>query len=130
MGCHADEVVRRCLIVDDNVRFLEVARASLERDGLDVVGTATTMAEALEKVEALRPDVVLVDIALGADSGFELARQLVDRHPGLHARIVLISTRREEDFGDLILASPAAGFVWKASLSASAVRDLVAAREA
>jgi DNA-binding NarL/FixJ family response regulator len=128
-GCHAHEVVRRCLIVDDNERFLTVARASLERDGLEVVGTATTITEALAKVDALRPDVVLVDIALGAQSGFDLTRQLVDRHPDLRARVVLISTRREEDFADLIAASPAAGFVWKAHLSAGAVRDLVAAGE-
>lgn len=122
-------MVRRCLLVDDNERFLAVARASLERDGLEVVGTATTTAEALAKVTALRPDVVLVDIALGAESGFELTRRLVERHPDLRARVVLISTRREDDFADLIASSPAAGFVWKASLSASAVRDVVAAEE-
>ena len=126
---HAHGVVQRCLIVDDNQRFLAVARSSLERDGLEVVGTATTIADALEKVETLHPDVVLVDIALGAESGFDLTRQLVERHPNLRAHIVLISTRREEDFADLIATSPAAGFVWKARLSANAVRDLVAAGE-
>ena len=120
-------MVRRCLIVDDNERFLAVARTSLERDGLEVVGTATTMAAALEKAGTLRPDVVLVDIALGAESGFDLTRRLVERYPDLRARVVLISTQREEDFADLIAASPAAGFVWKAHLSATAVRDLVAA---
>jgi DNA-binding NarL/FixJ family response regulator len=112
-------------MVDDNERFLAVARASLERDGLEVVGTATTTADALEKVGTLRPDVVLVDIALGAESGFDLTRQLVKRYPDL--RVVLISTRREEDYAELIDASPAAGFVWKARLSARAVRDLVSA---
>jgi CheY-like chemotaxis protein len=126
-GCHAHEVIRRCLIVDDNEQFLAVARASLQRDGLAVVGTATTMAQALRKVDALRPDVVLVDIALGAESGFDLTRQIVERHPDL--RVVLTSTRREEDFADLIEASPAAGFVGKAHLSASAVRDVMAAGE-
>ncbi len=120
-------VVQTCLIVDDNERFLAVARSSLERDGLEVVGTATTIAEALDKVEELHPDVVLVDIALGAESGFDLTRKLVERHPDLRAHVVLISTRREEDLADLIATSPAAGFVWKARLSASAVRDLVAA---
>jgi DNA-binding NarL/FixJ family response regulator len=46
-------------------------------------------------------------------SGFELTRQIVERHPDLRARIVLISTRREEDFADLITASPAVGFLSK-----------------
>jgi DNA-binding NarL/FixJ family response regulator len=118
-------MVRRCLIVDDNERFLGVARRSLERDGLEVVGTATTAADALDKTDRLHPDVVLVDIALGAESGFELTRQLVERHPDLRARVVLISTRREDDYADLIALSPAAGFVWKAQLSGGAVRELV-----
>lgn len=124
--CDADQVIWRCLIVDDNERFLTVAHASLERGGLEVVGTANTIAEALTKVNLLCPDVVLVDIALGEESGFELARQIVERHPDLRARIVLISTRREEDFADLITASPAAGFLSKIHLSASAVGKLVA----
>jgi DNA-binding NarL/FixJ family response regulator len=119
-------VIRRCLIVDDNERFLAAAHASLQREGLEVVGTAKTIAEALAKVDELRPDIVLVDIALGQESGFELTRQIVDSHPDLRARIVLISTRREEDFVDLITASPAAGFLSKLQLSARAVRELVA----
>ena len=91
--------------MDDNERFLAVAHASLEREGLEVVGTANTIAEALAKVNVLRPDVVLVDIARGKESGFELTRQIVASHPALRARIVLISTRREEDFADLRLAA-------------------------
>ena len=55
----------RCIIVDDSVRFLEVATARLGQAGLEVVGTATTSDEAIDKVELLRPDVVLVDISLG-----------------------------------------------------------------
>ena len=124
--CDADQVIRRCLIVDDNERFLAVAHACLEREGLEVVGTAKTVAEALTKVDVLRPDVVLVDIALGQESGFELTRQIVERHPDLRARIVLISTRREEDFAELITASPAAGFLSKIQLSVRAVGELVA----
>lgn len=121
-------MVSRCLIVDDNARFLAVARTSLERDGLEVVGTASTVADALAQADRLHPDVVLVDIALGAESGFDLTRRLVERHPHLRARVVLISTRREEDYADLIALSPAAGFVWKAQLSGGAVRELVPER--
>jgi Response regulator containing a CheY-like receiver domain and an HTH DNA-binding domain len=125
----AEQVLRRCLIVDDNERFLAVAQSSLEREGMEVVGTATTIAEALQKTELLRPDVVLVDIALGGESGFELARQLVDGFPDLRARVVLISTRGEDDFADLIEASPAAGFLPKICLSARAVRELLSATD-
>ena len=120
-----DQLLERCLIVDDNERFLAVAQASLERQGLAVVGTAKTITEALTQVEVLRPDVILVDIALGRESGFELTRQIVDRYPDLQARIVLISTGRDDDFTDLITASAAFGFLSKTRLSARAVRELV-----
>jgi DNA-binding NarL/FixJ family response regulator len=64
------------LIVDDNQLFLEAARGLLERQGLRVVGVAATTAEALRRAEELRPEVVLVDITLGGESGFDLARRL------------------------------------------------------
>src|SRR6185295_11571141 len=100
----------RCLIVDDNEYFLEIAAASLAGDQLDVVGTATTSAEALRQAAEREPDIVLVDINLREESGFELARILVERFPQLASGVVLISTRAEQDFGSLIKASPAAGF--------------------
>ena len=118
----------RCLIVDDNEPFLEIAAASLTGDDLEVLGTATTSAEALRQVAEQQPDVVLVDINLGEESGFALARQLVERFPQLASGVVLISTRAEQDFGRLIEASPAAGFVAKTKLSANVVRELVATR--
>ena len=55
----------RCLIVDDNPGFLDAARGLLQREGVAVVGTASTSAEAAQRVEQLRPDVALVDIDLG-----------------------------------------------------------------
>ena len=118
----------RCLIVDDNESFLEIAAASLAGEDLDVLGTATTSAEALRQVAEQQPDVVLVDVNLGEESGFDLARRLVERFPQLASGVVLISTRAERDFGGLIEASPAAGFVPKTRLSAEAVRELVASR--
>ena len=113
--------------MDDNERFLAVASIRLANGGMDVVGTATTTTDALQKVDALHPDVVLVDISLGAESGFELTRRLVESFPSLRARVLLISTRDEEDMADLIAASPAAGFLPKSLLSASAVYDLIPA---
>jgi len=122
----AGSVLRRCLIVDDNEGFLAAARSSLQREGLEIVGTATTSIDALEKARQLNPEIVLVDIALGRESGFELVRRLVDSCPDLRARVVLISTRGEEDFADMIAESPAAGFIPKIGLSAKAVRALLA----
>jgi CheY-like chemotaxis protein len=55
----------RCLIVDDSLQYIKAARGWLERQGIAVVGMASTVAQALQLAEDLRPDVVLVDIDLG-----------------------------------------------------------------
>jgi two-component system nitrate/nitrite response regulator NarL len=66
----------RCLIVDDSPRFLHAARGLLERQGIRVVGVASTGAEALQQATQLRPDITLLDINLGGESGFDLALRL------------------------------------------------------
>ena len=114
----------RCLIVDDNRGFLEAARTLLEREGLTVAGVARTSADALLQAETLRPNVVLVDVSLGDESGFELARRLVADH-ARGASVILISTRSEADLADAIAQSPAAGFLSKSALSAEAIRGLL-----
>jgi DNA-binding NarL/FixJ family response regulator len=115
----------RCLIVDDSATFLAAAQTILERGGVIVVGAASTSTEALRCVEALRPDVVLVDIDLGAESGFELAERL-HRVPAGPA-VIMTSTHAEEDVAEMVDASPALGFVPKLALSASAIGDLMRA---
>jgi DNA-binding NarL/FixJ family response regulator len=114
----------RCLIVDDNPGFLETASRVLTGGGMTVVGTAGTGAEALAKARETRPDIVLVDIMLASESGFDLAQQLVEELES-SVKVVLISTHSAEDFADLVEASPAIGFVPKSRLSASAVNDIL-----
>lgn len=114
------------LIVDDSSVFLEAARGLLERDGLSVVGVASTSAMAIDAAERLHPDVVLVDIVLGEESGIDLARRLVERFRGAApAIVILISTEAEDDFAELIAASPASAFLAKSDLSAAAIRRLL-----
>lgn len=113
------------LIVDDSASFRELARRILARDGFDVVGTASSSAEALSSVAVLHPQVALVDINLGTDSGFDLARRL-DAGQADRPSVVLMSTHSADEFADLIEASPAHGFVPKERLSGDAVRLLVA----
>ena len=73
----------------------------------------------------MQPQVVLVDIALGKESGFDLVLSLVEDGLGDEAAVILISTRSAEDFADLIAGSPAAGFLTKGELSARAIRRIV-----
>jgi DNA-binding NarL/FixJ family response regulator len=117
----------RCLIVDDSVGFRQAARALLEQEGMTVAGVAATCDEAVRRVIELRPDVTLVDIDLGGSSGCDLARRLADEAGSAAGCLILISAHAEEEFADLIEASPAAGFLAKSALSADAIRALLPA---
>jgi CheY-like chemotaxis protein len=112
----------RVLIVDDNAHFLAAAAALLERQGLHVVGVASTSDEARQLATELRPDCVLVDVDLGPESGFDVAARLVadGGYP-----VVLISAYTESEFSDLMAGSSAVGFISKADLSAQRIADLL-----
>jgi CheY-like chemotaxis protein len=116
-------MTERCLIVDDSRRFIDAARGLLERQGLRIVGVATNGIDAVQLVQQLQPDVTLLDIDLGGESGFKVAQQL-QQHDTI-SPIILISTHAEEDYRDLIADSPVLGFLSKASLSAVAIRRLL-----
>jgi CheY-like chemotaxis protein len=115
----------RCLIVDDNAGFLRSARLLLEGEGIAVVAVASTGEEALRETEALGPDVVLVDIDLGSESGFDVVGRLHRRFGRPPSDLILISTHAEDDFADLIAATPVAGFISKSRLSACSIRRLL-----
>jgi DNA-binding NarL/FixJ family response regulator len=112
----------RALIVDDSQAYLAAARRVLEGEGMDVVGTASTTSEALALATDLRPEVVLVDLVLGPESGLDVAQVLAKGG----WPVILISTYAEADFADDIGGSPAIGFVAKADLSAEAISALMA----
>jgi DNA-binding NarL/FixJ family response regulator len=114
----------RCLIVDDNDRFLETARGVLERDGIAVVGVASDSREALEKIDELRPNVALVDVCLGEECGVELAGLLTEESLTKPV-VILISTYPEDDFADIVAGSAALGFLPKSELSGTALRKMV-----
>ena len=121
----------RCLIVDDNPQFAEVAGRLLEREGLVVLAKASTGSQAVDLVREFHPDVVILDIDLGAESGFDVARQLdtsrSQSEPGIAPEIIFVSAHDEEDFTDLISDSVAIGFLAKSALSARAIIQLVSA---
>jgi DNA-binding NarL/FixJ family response regulator len=115
-----DRIRRHVLIVDDHRSFRAWARALLEHEGYVVVGEAVDGSSALAAVEALRPDVVLLDIRLPDIDGFTVARRL--RDPGVEGpAVVLVSTRDAVDYGDRLADCGARGFIAKADLSAQAL---------
>ena len=114
---------RRCLIVDDNPMYLSEARDLLQRQGMSVVGIASNCAEALAIAGTDRPDVALVDVDLGVESGLDVARSLAgcDRP----VPVILISAYAEKDLRELLDDCPVVGFLPKSVVSRAAIDDLL-----
>jgi DNA-binding NarL/FixJ family response regulator len=115
----------RCVIVDDNPDFLDAATRLLECQGARVVGVAQSRRAAMRCIPDLRPDVTLVDIDLGGDSGFDLVEELHRNGPTAATPVILISTHDGQDFADLVAASTAMAFLPKSTLSAAAIREIL-----
>lgn len=113
----------RCLIVDDNEEFLDAASRRLSAQGLEVVGRASSGAAAVRLVQTFEPDVALVDVQLGDENGLEVTRRLAAN--GGEMRIILISTHSMDELAELIVDSPAVGFLPKAALGAHAIAELL-----
>lgn len=113
-----------CLIVDDDDGFLEAARALLEREHIDVVGVASDSAGAMRLTTSVRPDVVLIDINLGDESGFDLVDSIAGLGNAVSPTLILISTYTLDDFVDLPVPG-AAAFVRKSDLSGPTIRRIV-----
>nr|WP_037184692.1 response regulator transcription factor [Rhodococcus fascians] len=116
---------RSCLIVDDSDAFCLSARRMLEAAEVTVVGTASTLAQAVEIVLGARPDLVLVDIDLGDESGFDVVEAIAEAGAESRPSIILVSTHDEDDFADLVESSSAVGFLPKFDLSAESIRTLL-----
>ena len=103
------------LIVDDSSGFRRSARLLLEDDGFEIVGEAEDAAAALDQVERLRPALVLLDVKLADDDGFDVA-EAIARAPDPPA-VVMVSTRDVAGYAGRLAGSPARGFIAKADLS-------------
>ncbi|HEU5206879.1 MAG TPA: response regulator transcription factor [Gaiellaceae bacterium] len=115
---------RTVLIVDDHPSFRASARAMLESEGFVVVGEAQDGATALDAVDRLAPDVVVLDIQLPDMTGFDVCAELEHRN-GAPPDVILVSSRDLSDYGDLVSASCACGFVPKGELSGDLVSALL-----
>jgi len=114
----------RCLIVDDSADFRDAATDMLGRAGIDVVGVACTGEEALARYADLHPDVTLVDVELGGESGFDVVERLHGADVPAPS-VILISTHSEQDYAEMIAESSALGFLAKFALSPTAIRSMV-----
>ena len=85
----------RLVLIEDHQALREGLELLLDREGLVVVGTAGTAREGRDLVERLNPDVSVIDIRLGEDSGIKLTAELVDAEPD--RRIVLYTGSNDVD---------------------------------
>ena len=117
---------QRVLIVDDHDGFRAQASALLGAEGFDVVGEAGSAEEAATLIDALSPDIVLLDIQLPGADGFELAERLRTTHDGERPAVVLISSRDAAAYGPRIAESGARGFLAKDDLSGQGLKEILA----
>lgn len=118
----------RILIADDHAVLREGLRLLLDgTEGLEVVGEAADGEEALRQAEELRPDIVLLDLAMPRMGGLEAARRLREILPG--AKVVILTVHDQEQFVFQALQAGASGYLLKESGSAeilSAMRAVAA----
>lgn len=104
----------RVLLADDHTLVLAGLRGLLTRlAGVEVVGEAADGHETLRLAEALRPDIVLLDIAMPGMNGLEVAQRLADTDPAI--RVVILSMHASEEYVLRALRAGAAGYLLKDS---------------
>jgi DNA-binding NarL/FixJ family response regulator len=109
------------VIVDDHPSFRASARTLLELEGFEVVGEAADGESGLEIALELKPELVLLDVALPDTNGFDLAARLA----GGPSKVILTSSRAQRDLGNRVRSSGALGFVPKDRLSGPALTELL-----
>jgi DNA-binding NarL/FixJ family response regulator len=107
----------RVLLVDDSEAFLEAATKFLQAlAGVEVVARAASGAEALTQAEALKPDLILLDVVMPGMSGIEAARLV---RQGDHApKVVVLTLHNTDAYRDCAARAGADGFVAKDDLVA------------
>lgn len=102
----------RVLLVDDHALVRAGLRALLETlGGVQVVGEASDGREALRSIETLRPDVVLMDIAMAGMNGLEAAARATQAFP--RSRIIILSMHADEEYVRRALRAGATGYLLK-----------------
>lgn len=110
----------KVLVVDDHPVFREGLKLLLNATGdIQVIGEADDGRQAVQMAQRLRPDVILLDIAMPILNGMEASRQILRELPT--ARVLILSSYREDDFVQTALNNGVAGYVAKQS----ATREVV-----
>lgn len=110
----------RVLLVDDHSILREGLRALLSYyDDISVVGEAQDGQEALEKVGSLKPDVVLMDVAMKKMNGLEATREIRQKYP--RTRVLVLSQHEDRQYVMPVLQAGAAGYLLKRAVGADLI---------
>jgi DNA-binding NarL/FixJ family response regulator len=116
----------RVLIVDDHAIMRDGIRALLSvNDDIEVIGEASEGREAIKKMEQLKPDVIVMDIAMPGMDGMEATRQMVKGNPGV--KVLILTQHDNKEYIISAIKAGAAGFVPKRALGSelvSAIRSV------
>ena len=113
------------MIVDDEESYRRLVRAMVEKDGhFQVIAEASDGREAVELVDKVSPDLILMDLHMMYMNGFEATRLIMERRP--EARVILLSwTRRQSEYSRMAREVGALAFIAKQDLAISALRQVL-----
>ena len=113
----------KVLLVDDHAIMRKgVAMLLSEQADITVVGEAEDGEQAIERVRALQPDVVVMDISMPKLNGIEATRQIVSESPG--SRVIALSIHSSRRFVDDMLKAGAAGYLLKESVPEELIQSI------
>lgn len=101
----------RVLLVDDNSLYLEGLRCLLQENGIEVAGTASDGLDALNKVEMLKPDVILMDVEMSGCGGIDATAIIKRDYPWIE--IVMLSVSQEDEHLFNAIRAGASGYLLK-----------------
>jgi len=102
----------RLLIIDDHEMVREGLKAMLTAEAdFEIVGDAANAEQALEMIERLRPDVILLDVRLPGDSGIDVCRTVTERYP--ETAVIILTTFTDETLVAQCIQAGARGFIVK-----------------
>ena len=104
--------MKRVLLVDDHLMFLEALRGLLEKQpGLEVVGVARNGLEVLPQARALLPDIICMDIGMPGMNGIEATRKIIAALPAV--KVVALSTHADHIYVTDMMKAGASAYVSK-----------------
>ncbi len=112
LAMSASSQPRRVLIVDDHAFMRQGLRSFIERDsGLTICAEAGCCAEALHHCRESRPDLALIDLLLGNESGLDLVKDIAAQFPSI--RMLVLSMQDELLYAERVLRAGASGYISK-----------------